>query len=144
MKMQAKPHRGNSVEQLYLSAKDIVQVYRKTLREHGFDGSEVRIPVLVSGTDMRIMIMAGPSIAARNVTEGARMNASGEPLGGPQEALQTLSEAKALLLGYAAHLRASLQGSGILGEGVSEKDILTLAAKAEAFSRRLDEVKDFV
>lgn len=142
--MQAKPPRGNPIEQLYLSAKDIVQGYRKTLREHGFDGSEVRIPVLVSGTDMRIMIMAGPSIAARNVTEGARMNASGEPVGGPQEAMQTLSEAKALLMGYAAHLRACLRGSEILGEGVSEKDILALAAKAEVFSQKLDAIKDFV
>jgi len=99
-----KPPKGNPVEALYLAASNIVAGMRKASDQSSVDAREVRIPILMHGTDMRVTIEAGPKIAARNAIEHAQMKASGEPV---VHMSRTLDEARALLSQYADEIRAT-------------------------------------
>lgn len=62
-----KPPKGNAMERLHDAARDIVDGVRKAARSTGQKGTAnlpVHIPVLMAGTNMRVVIEAGPSIAA--------------------------------------------------------------------------------
>ena len=68
------------IADLYTAACKIVEGTRKVFTEHGKDARELRLPILMHGTDMRVTIEAGPKIAARNAIEHAQMEASGKPV----------------------------------------------------------------
>lgn len=77
-----KPPKGNAMERLHDAARDIVDGVRKAARSTGQKGTAnlpVHIPVLMAGTDMRVVIEAGPSIAAQNASNHAAMQAGTVP-----------------------------------------------------------------
>lgn len=77
--MKVKTPKNSPIEVLYTAAKEIVDGTRRVFAEQGHDGREIRLPILMHGTDMRVTIEAGPRIAARNVIEHAQMEATGRP-----------------------------------------------------------------
>jgi hypothetical protein len=67
------------VADLYKAARTIADKTAAVMREHGNVG-DVRIPVLMQGTDLRVTIESGPTIAARNAIEHAQMQAADRPI----------------------------------------------------------------
>ena len=104
--MKTKTPKNSPVAVLYTAAKEIVDGTRKVFAQQGQDGREIRLPILMHGTDMRVTIEAGPKIAARNAIEHAQMEASGEPVEPIVDMSRALNEAMALLALYAVDLDA--------------------------------------
>lgn len=94
---KVKTPKGGPIERLYLAADEIVSKTRAAFRDAGQSSPEIRLPILIHGTDMRITIQAGPQIAARNAIERAQMQASGKPVEPMVDMSRTLQTAKALL-----------------------------------------------
>lgn len=61
------------------AANAIVKVMRDTAKELDQSVGEVRIPIIVGGTGMRVTIEHGPRTAASNAIEVAQREAGGEP-----------------------------------------------------------------
>jgi hypothetical protein len=104
--MKVKTPKNSPIEVLYKAAKEIVDGTRKVFRDSGKNAEEVRLPILIGGTDMRVTIEAGPKIAARNAIEQAQVKASGNPAPSV-DAIHALNEAKALLAQYASDIKDS-------------------------------------
>jgi|GEM_PF-4454444 hypothetical protein len=79
--MKAKTQKSSPIEALYVAAREIVDGTRGVFEKSGKDAREIRLPILMHGTDMRVTIEAGPKIAARNAIEEAKMKATGQPAG---------------------------------------------------------------
>jgi hypothetical protein len=77
--VKVKTPKNSPIEVLYNAARSIVDNTRKVFVEHGKDASELRIPILMHGTDLRVTIEAGSKVAARNAIEEAQVKASGKP-----------------------------------------------------------------
>lgn len=92
---------------LHQAVCDIVQGVRAAHRSvgHSTDKSDMRIPILFHGTDMRVTIEAGPGIAMRNAVEHAQMQATDKPATTP--GLDARLEAIALLGIYASEIKDS-------------------------------------
>lgn len=103
---KTKTPKNNPVAALYQAAKEIVDGTRKVFEQQGHDAREVRLPILMHGTDMRVTIEAGPKIAARNAVEHAQMQASGKPAEPTVDVSAALQEAQMLLGLFAADLAA--------------------------------------
>jgi hypothetical protein len=82
------------VADLYKAAREIADKTAAVMREHG-KVSDVRIPVLMRGTDLRVTIESGPTIAARNAIEHAQMQATDRPI--KDDRGDTLRQAMALI-----------------------------------------------
>lgn len=106
--MKRKPDTHTSIRRLHDAAQDIVQGFRNVsadVYKTPQHNAEVRIPVLMQGTDMRVTIEAGPSVVMRNAVENAAMKASDKPyLAAGEEAKQ---EAVAVLAVYASEIKAA-------------------------------------
>lgn len=115
--MKVKTSEQSPVAVLYRAAKAIVDGTRQVFADNGKDASELRLPILMHGTDMRVTIEAGPRVAARNAIEEAQSKASGKPAPTP-DATKALRDSQILLMQYAAHLRG--QCTSGLGEWLPE------------------------
>ncbi len=104
--MKTKTQKNSPIAVLYTAADEIVRGTREVFTRHGRDAREIRLPILIHGTDMRITIESGPKIAARNAIENAQMQASGKPVEPTIDMTAVLKEADALLGLYAADLMA--------------------------------------
>lgn len=106
--MKRKPDTHTAIRRLYDAARDIVDGTRNAsadVYKTPQHNAEVRIPVLMQGTDMRVTIESGPSVAMRNAVEHAAMKASDKPyLAAGEEAKQ---EAVAVLAVYASEIKAA-------------------------------------
>lgn len=106
--MKRKPDTHTAIRRLHDAAQDIVQGFRNVsadVYKTPQHNPEVRIPVLMQGTDMRVTIEAGPSVVMRNAVENAAMKASDKPyLAAGEEAKQ---EAVAVLAVYASEIKAA-------------------------------------
>lgn len=74
--MKHKANNDSPVALIYTAAKEIIDGTRRVLDEHDRDATEIRIPIIMHGTDMRVTIEAGPKVAARNLIEQAQVKAS--------------------------------------------------------------------
>jgi hypothetical protein len=106
MNMKVKTPKDGPIHILYTAAKQIVDGTRDVFQKQGQDAREVRLPILMHGTDMRVTIEAGPTIAARNAIEHAQMSASGKPVEDTVNMSKAIDEARALLGLYRADLDA--------------------------------------
>jgi hypothetical protein len=104
--MKVKTPKNSPIEALYQAAKQIVDGTRKVFNEQGKDAREIRLPILMHGTDMRVTIEAGSKIAARNAVEHAQMQATGKPVEPLVDVGRTLQEAQSLIGLYFADLEA--------------------------------------
>jgi len=95
--MKVKTPKNSPVAVLYTAAKEIVDGTRKVFTENGQDARELRLPILIHGTDMRITIEAGPKVAARNAIEEAQSKATGKPVEPTVDMTRVLNEARTLL-----------------------------------------------
>ena len=80
--MKRKPDTRTAIRRLHDAARDIVDGTRNVSADvfkKSQANSEVHIPILMQGTDMRVTIEAGPSVAMRNAVEHAAMQASDKP-----------------------------------------------------------------
>jgi hypothetical protein len=75
---KSKPNRG-PVHDLYVAATAIANGTRKVMREHGQQADALHIPILIAGTDMRIVIECGPAVAASNAIQKAQIKADNAP-----------------------------------------------------------------
>lgn len=99
-----KPDTHTAMRRLFQATSDIVAGVRKVHADAGMPSSgELRVPVLFQGTDMRVVIEAGPGVAMRNVVENAQMKASDKPVNEP--GLNAKQEAMTLLAMYASELQ---------------------------------------
>lgn len=94
----------NPIERLYEAAQEIVSTTRKAFAEHGNHSPEIRLPILMHGTDMRVAIAAGPKIAARNAIELEQMKVTGKPVEPVVDIDQCLMDARALIEKYSVSL----------------------------------------
>lgn len=94
------------IADLYAAARKIVDGTRKVFTKNGHDARELRLPILIHGTDMRVTIEAGPKIAARNAIEHAQMEASGKPVEPTVDMSAVINESRMLLGLYASDLNA--------------------------------------
>ena len=101
--MKVKTPDTSPIAVLYRAAQQIVDGTRAVFAKQGKDATELRLPILIHDSDMRITIEAGPRIAARNAIENARMQASGKPVEPPLDMTRALRDARALLLSATAH-----------------------------------------
>lgn len=74
-----KQRSTSPIDRLYRAALEITDKSLLVFGEQGICGSELRIPVLMKGTDLRVTIERGPRIAALNAIEHAQMQASDKP-----------------------------------------------------------------
>lgn len=104
--MSRKPNTHTAVRRLFEAASDIVHGTRNVMHESTgkpHHHAEVHIPILFGGTDMRVTVEAGPSVAMRNAVENAAMQASDKPYIAP--GAKAKSEAVALLATYASEIK---------------------------------------
>lgn len=104
--MRFKVQKNNPIAVLYTAADQIVTETRKVFELQGRDARELRLPILMHGTDLRVTIEAGHKIAARNAIEHAQMQASGQPVEPIVDMDKSIREARALLDLFAAELIA--------------------------------------
>ena len=95
--MKVKTPKHSPIAILYGAAKEIIDGTRKVFEQQGQDARELRLPILMHGTDMRVTIEAGPAIAARNAVEHAQMKASGKPVEPTIDISKTIAETIELL-----------------------------------------------
>lgn len=105
--MKVNTPKNSPIAVLYTAAKEIVDSTRGVFAKQGKDARELRLPILMHGTDMRVTIEAGPQVAARNAIEEAQMKVTGKPVEPSVDMTRALYEAKALLATDAASLRAA-------------------------------------
>ena len=105
--MKVKTPKNSPVAVLYTAAQEIVDGTRKVFTQNGQDARELRLPILIHGTDMRITIQAGPKIAARNAIEEAQSKATGKPVEPTVDMTKVLNEARYLLGIYASEIKDS-------------------------------------
>ena len=141
--MKVKTPKNSPIAVLYTAAKEIVDGTRKAFVEQGHDGREIRLPILMHGTDMRVTIEAGPAVAARNAIEHAQMQVSGKPVEPPIDMTKALKEAQELLWGYAQTL--SDQCTGNRGDWLDQfADEKIAHDRAIAVAKQLEEVERLV
>lgn len=107
-KITARDPRGKSpIARLYKIVVEIVDGTRKAMIESGAAKAgtpfDLRLPILMQGTDLRVIIEAGPSTAVRNAIEYAQMNATSEPVTSDLDT--ALQEACHLLAKYASEIK---------------------------------------
>lgn len=95
--MKVKTPKDGPIDRLYRAAVEIVDGTRKVFAQQGHDPREVRLPILMRGTDMRVTIEAGPAVAARNAVEHAQMQASGKPAEPVVDMSRVLRDAAAII-----------------------------------------------
>jgi len=85
-------------------------------------GINVSIPIMARGSDMRIVIEAGPSVAARNAIDRAMINAGlrpslyGEKGPSAREAIETLKDAASIISIYVASISTAERNSNATDE----------------------------
>lgn len=132
--MKRKPDTHTAIRRLHDAAQDIVQGFRgvsadvfKTPQTN----SEVRIPILMQGTDMRVTIEAGPSVVMRNAIELAAMKASDKPYREPDA--DAKQEAVALLAIYAMEVKdANACADGKWMDAEDERHFVRIVAAMKA------------
>jgi hypothetical protein len=130
--MKVKTPAGGPIEALYVAAKSIVDNTRKVFSDHGEDATELRLPILMHGADMRVTIEAGPKVAARNAIEEAQCKASGSGDLGPRlDMTAVINEAKALLASYAAEVHDRIEASDHDHDQADEKIMQRCLATAK-------------
>ena len=102
--MKVKTPKNSPIAVLYSAANQIVAGTRKAFESQGKDARELRLPILMHGTDMRVTIEAGPKVAARNAIEHAQMQASGKPVEPTVDMSKIIQQAQSLLGMFAADL----------------------------------------
>lgn len=131
--MKRNPDTHTAIRRLHDAARDIVDgartasadVYKKP--QHN---SEVRIPILMQGTDMRVTVEAGPGVAMRNAIEHAAMKASDKPfIASGEEARQ---EAVAVLAIYASEIKAASFEGGEWMDAEDQRHFARVAAAMKA------------
>lgn len=105
--MKVKTPKNSPIAALYNAAKEIVDGTRKVFEQQGQDARELRLPILMHGTDMRVTIEAGPKTAARNAVEHAQMQASGKPVEPTINIGKTIAETIELLNQEAGFVKES-------------------------------------
>lgn len=113
--MEAKTTKNSPIAVLYEAALQIVEGTRAAFEEQGKDAREIRLPILIHGTGMRIIIEDGPRVAAKNAIEEAQCKANGRPVEPTIDMSRALQDAQMLLCMFASDLgaahRASERGS---------------------------------
>lgn len=107
-----KQNTTTALPRLFEAVRDIVQGMRGVYADVAPDKlhAELRVPVLFQGSDMRVTIEAGPSVAMRNAMEHAQMKASDKPVNEP--GVSARGEAITLLAMYASEIRDSSTTGG--------------------------------
>jgi hypothetical protein len=122
MKVTGKdPRKTGPIARLYDIVVEIVDGTRKAMVQSGAAKKgqpiDIRLPILMAGTDLRVIIEAGPSTAVRNAIEHAQMNATEKPVTNDLD--EAAREACALLAEYASEV----QRGGMAGDQwMNEKD----------------------
>ena len=109
--MKTKTPKNSPIAVLYTAADEIVRGTREVFTKQGHDAREIRLPILIHGTDMRITIESGPKIAARNAIENAQMSASGKPAEPTVDMTVVIQEVQTLLAEYAGELVERIESS---------------------------------
>lgn len=137
--MKVKTPKNSPIAVLYTAAKEIVEGTRQVFERNGQDARELRLPILIHGTDMRITIEAGPKIAARNAIEEAQSKATGKPVEPTVDMSKAIQDAQMLLGMFASDLMAAHRAS----ERGSERWHATKdeAARCMVTARALKEVE---
>lgn len=86
---------------LMMSALALVKIARENFQRNGHDATEIRLPILAQGMDLRVTIACGPRVEARNAIEFARLQASGQPIKPTVDMTTTIERARVLLRAYA-------------------------------------------
>lgn len=102
--MKVKTPKNSPIAVLYSAANQIVAETRKAFESQGKDARELRLPILMHGTDMRVTIEAGTKVAARNAIEHAQMQASGKPVEPTVDMSKIIQQAQSLLGMFSADL----------------------------------------
>lgn len=119
--MKVKTPKNSPIAVLYTAAREIVDGTRGVFERNGHDAREIRLPILMHGTDMRVTIEAGPKVAARNAIEEAQSKASGRPVEPTIDTGRVIANAKRLLLDDARALHAAHTLNGEWGDEVEAK-----------------------
>lgn len=105
--MKVKTPKNSPIAVLYSAAKEIVDGTRQVFTRQGQDAQEIRLPILIHGTGMRITIEDGPRVAARNAIEEAQSKVTGKPVKPTVDVTKVLDEARYLLGVYAVEIKDS-------------------------------------
>lgn len=131
--MKRKPDTHTAIRRLHDAARDIVDGTRNVSADvfkKSQANSEVHIPILMQGTDMRVTIEAGPSVAMRNAVEHAAMQASDKPYREP--GADAKQEAVVLLGVYASEIKAASFDDGKWMDADDERHFVRVAAAMKA------------
>lgn len=131
--MKRKPDTHTAIRRLHDAARDIVDGTRNVSADvfkKSQANSEVHIPILMQGTDMRVTIEAGPSVAMRNAVEHAAMQASDKPYREP--GADAKQEAVVLLGAYASEIKAASFSDGKWMDADDERHFMRVAAAMKA------------
>lgn len=74
--------KNQSIENLHQAAKAIVRAARMAMKDSGDENPEQRqlyMPILIQGTDLRVVIESGPLTMSANALQTANMQAGGLP-----------------------------------------------------------------
>ena len=105
--MKTKTPKNSPIAVLYEAARQIVDGTRGVFEKQGKDAREIRLPILIHGTGMRITIEDGPKIAARNAIEEAQSKVTGRPVEPTVDMSRALQDAQRLLGMFASDLAAA-------------------------------------
>lgn len=105
--MKTKTPKNSPIAVLYEAARQIVDGTRGVFEKQGKDAGEIRIPILIHGTGMRITIEDGPKIAARNAIEEAQSKVTGRPVEPTVDMTKVLHDVRFLLGIYASEIKDS-------------------------------------
>ena len=140
--MKVKTPKDGPIERLYKAAVEIVDGTRKVFAQQSHDPREVRLPILMHGTDMRVTIEAGPAVAARNAVEHAQMQASGKPAEPVVDMSRVLRDAAAIIKQSADETRGAHTINGRLR--VNEAEAREYCERCDAIVAGLAEIERLI
>lgn len=106
------------VTPLVEAANAIVEAARGSAASVGQSISDLRVPIIVGGTDLRIVIDAGPKTAAANATEIALAKAGGRPKLRREDAVRAAADIISVM---ATELKAAHALRGEWGSDIDAK-----------------------
>lgn len=115
---------------LVLAAEAIVLSVREVAVSTGQPISDLRIPIVVGKSDLRIIIESGPKIAASNAVDMAQMVAGGTPRMSREDAVQAAADIIAVIASelQQAHSRYGVWPNGETAAKASHDEMLAVVA----------------
>ena len=109
------------------AANAVVEGARKAASQVGQSISDLRVPIIVGGTDLRIIVEAGPKTAAANAVEIAVAKAGGKPTMRRDDAVRAAADIISVMATElkAAHTLRGEWGTDIVAK-MSHDEMLTV------------------